>query len=130
MIFGAWADEGKADRSALTPNRAFPYDGARKELSGHSAYAKFCSRFAAVIPATLRALSIDPARVAGLRITRWDHALPLAANGLLASGPLERASGTHAECVFFAQQDSWANPCVESAYQVATNAAEKARQFC
>ncbi|MBI3542047.1 MAG: FAD-dependent oxidoreductase [Deltaproteobacteria bacterium] len=127
MIFGAWAQGNQTGSSSLTLYKAFPFEEGRASLSPHSAYAKVRSRFEREIPGLLASIGVDPSRVAGLRLARWGHALPLAAPGLLASGVLEKASRPVAERIFFAQQDNWANPSVETSVTTAVAAAAAVR---
>ena len=86
------------------------------------------TQFEGEIPELLRALKLDSSAVQDLRITRWGHALPLAATGLIADGTLAAASQPVKDRIFFGQQDNWANPCLETAFKAGMAAAAGARK--
>ncbi|MBI2605405.1 MAG: NAD(P)-binding protein [Deltaproteobacteria bacterium] len=127
VVFANWAAGHGSSKSVLTLYKPFPYKGGRFELSKPDAYQIARARFEKAIPKLLRSFDADPKRVAGLRILRMAHAMPVAAQGLLADGTLELAARTVAGRIFLAQQDNWANPCVETALAVALQAAGQAR---
>jgi protoporphyrinogen oxidase len=122
LIFGGWAAQDQARRSALTLYKAFGYDGGRPELYMKKAYERESAKFEAALPELLGALRIPRSLVSGIRITRWGHALPLAATGLIADGTLARASKPIAGKIFFAQQDNWCSPGFEGALKAALDA--------
>ena len=127
MTFASWAVSDRPEHASLSLYRGFPFDSGRSSLSPAKAFAEMRSKFEAEIPALLTALGVDLSKLAGLRIARWGHALPLAAAGMINDGTLERASAPFQGRVFFGQQDNWASPCVESSVNAAHEAAERAR---
>jgi hypothetical protein len=80
------------------------------------------------VPELLGALGVASTEVAAIRLTRWGHALPLAAKGLIADGTLELASRPLGGRLFFGQQDNWASPCFESAVKAGYSASDAARR--
>ncbi|MBI2932854.1 MAG: FAD-dependent oxidoreductase [Planctomycetes bacterium] len=128
LVFGAWAAHDRPDRSALTLYAALPFKEGRNELILPEAYEQARAGFEREMPDLLGALGVHPDRVESLRIARWGHALPLASVGLLAEGIPQRAAAPIDDAIFFAQQDNWANPCVESAIGTAMTAAGGVRK--
>lgn len=119
LVFANWATQEPVDRSVLTLFKAFPFDGGRSQLFAPGAWDSMKERFEREIPRALSFLGLQSGDVVGLRISRWGHALPLAGVGLFADGTLEKAHRPIANRIYFAQQDNWANPCVESAISAA-----------
>jgi hypothetical protein len=62
----------------------------------------------------LPVLGIDVTRVLEVRMARWGHALPVAAPGFIADGHAEQVRKPHQGRVFFAHQDNWALPAIET----------------
>ena len=129
VCFGSWAASDHADRSTLTIFKTFPYDGARSTLLRPGAHAKYKEQIEAELPAMLKALGIDASDVAGMRMSRYGHALPLAKAGVIAKGGPEFLSTPYKESVFFANQDNWASPCFEVCASTAFQAAESAKRY-
>jgi hypothetical protein len=128
FCFADWAGGSDSDFSVLTFFRPLPYDGARQFLFSPEAHSKHQAQIREEAIAILRGLSVDPERILGIRLTRWGHSIPLAEKGLIASGVLERARAPVGGRVFFANQDNWANPAFESAFEVAREAAAEVRR--
>lgn len=101
------------DRSAVTLYRALPYDGGRAELMGES-FSRFREDATRQSAAMLPALGLPAVRATGLRLARFGHALPIAAPGLVAGGTCAAARAPVGGRVFFANQDDWALPSVET----------------
>lgn len=127
VVFADWAASHQSSRSVLTLYKPFPYKAGRSELSKPDAYREAKARFEKEIPELLRSLRMHARPIAGLRILRMAHAMPVAAKGLIADGTLELAAAPVAGRIFLAQQDNWANPCVETALTAALQAAGQAR---
>ena len=128
LIFGAWAANDRPDRSVLTLYRGVPYDSGRGELYQPEAFGRERKAFEDELPEMLAALGLTTGDVAQVRITRWGHALPVAARGLLADGVAARASAPLKDRVFFAEQDNQANPAFESALSAAWSVVEPIRK--
>ena len=135
ICVGTWASQeasqgavgGTNGLGVLTLYKGLPVDGARHTLFSPNAHAAHLAEFEAELAPTLESLGIDRSRVKGIRLTRWGHALPLAAQGLLNEGALELASRPVGDRIFFAGQDNFANPCFEAARISAEDAAVRAR---
>lgn len=127
LTYATWAQDDQGAHGVLSLYRPYAYDGGRKELYQDGAYEKLKADFQNAVPTLVTQIGLDPANIVEIRLSRWGHALPVAAKGLIADGTLERASKPIGR-VFFGQQDNWASPCFESAFQCATGAADSARQ--
>jgi predicted NAD/FAD-binding protein len=124
LVFGGWAAHDAAPVSALTLYKAFPFDAGRPRLFANGAMDDERGKFEAVLPEIVRLLKLNESDVAGLRLARWGHALPLAQKGLLANGTAAAAAATIDGRIFFANQDNWANPCFETAIGAADQCAK------
>lgn len=129
VVFGGWAEHDRPERSVLTFYKPFAYDGARAELLQDGAYSSQKSRMEKAVLELLPELGLRGTDLESLRISRWGHAIPLAARGLIAEGTLESAARPAAGGrVQFAQQDNWANPAFETALAAAESAAAGIRR--
>jgi len=115
--------------SVLTFYRAFPYDGARAELFPPDAFARWKARFEKQIREEILPLAQVPeSSIVDLRLTRWGHALPLAAQGIYSDGTVDALRKPFQGKVFFVEQDNWAYPATQTgATDVALMRAEIAR---
>jgi len=127
VIFGSWAGQDLAGRSVLTLYKPQAYDGARHFLFSPFAHNKHQTHIQESLPELLSTLGLRMDQVAGIRMTRWGHSIPLAQAGLLSSGTLKLASQPVAGKIFFANQDNLANPCFETATGTARIAVEQCR---
>lgn len=127
ICFGSWASEPQADRGVITVYKALPYDGARQFLFNPNAHDKNKRQIETQIPEVLRALRLSESDVAGIRMTRWGHALPVASVGALTNGLAATASQSLGQRVIFANQDNYLNPSFETAFAAAKIAAQQAR---
>ncbi len=121
LCFGSWAQNDLPEQSILTLYQGLAFDGARQFLfhpSSHNQYREHMLH--ALEQQVLPSLGLTPSDVAGLRMTRWGHPLPLAEVGLLSKRTAQKAAHPIEGRVFFANQDNWANPSFESAFQSAS----------
>lgn len=114
VILAHWASGERPDRSVLTLYRALPYEGGRAGVLDPGSFASFRDAFLADITPILGLLGLSSADVAEVRVSRFGHALPLAAKGLVADGTLAIARRTFGDRVFFVEQDNWALPSLET----------------
>lgn len=128
LCFGTWAAKDQTDHGVLTIYKALPFDGARHFLFAEWAHEKYLNRIRKGLPELYKSLGLDEKKVKGIRMTRWGHSLPWAAQGLLASGVPQLAHQPIQGRVFFAHQDNWANPCFETSVASAEEAARGARR--
>jgi hypothetical protein len=124
ICFGSWAAEPETDRGVITVYKALPYDGARQFLFNPRAHEKNKRQIETQIPEVLRAMNLSESDVAGIRMTRWGHALPLASVGALTNGLAATASHSFGQRLVFANQDNYLNPSFEAAFASAKAAAQ------
>lgn len=127
VVFGSWAQHDQPNRSVLTVYKAFAFDGDRAYLFNPATHDKFKAQVLQGIQPVLQGLGLGPQNLQAVRMTRWGHSLPVASVGLMASGMLEVSHRPVGGRIFFANQDNWANPSFETAFEEAMTAAEAAR---
>ncbi len=114
-VVNAGYASSRQTKSVLTLYRALPYDGARGELLSGDAYARFEKEFTEQLNREiLPALGVTPEAVHELRLTRWGHPIPVAVPGLFVDGVFSRINQPFERKVFFAHQDNWAAPALET----------------
>jgi hypothetical protein len=117
-----------AGHTVLTLYRGLPYDGARASILAPGAHDRISAEFEAQIRnEILPALGIAASDLAGIRLTRWGHPLPLAQTGILAAELPARLRAPFKERVFFVEQDNWALPAIETALGEAITFAPRIR---
>lgn len=115
IVLGTYARPSRRG-AVLTLYRPLPFDAGRAELFAEGAYGKYRAEFERQIAADiLPLLGLKPEDVAELRLARWGHPLPVAATGLIAEGVTDRLRRPFGRRIFFAQQDNWALPALETA---------------
>lgn len=128
LTFANWASGDAGQASVLTLYRALPYEGARQLLFSPFAHDRHRDQIEKQLPSLLQAMGLSPDDVAGMRLTRWGHAIPVAQAGHLANGVLERAhSPAFDGRLWFCGQDNWANPCLETSVATAEEAVRAVR---
>jgi hypothetical protein len=128
FCFANWAYPNASSPTVLTAYKAYPYQGARQFLFNPASHKKHVDLFAAEAMKILPLIGMNGGDIAGIRVSRWGHAIPVAATGLLSSGVLDRASTPIAGRIFFANQDCFANPSFESALLASSRAAQLVRR--
>ena len=116
VIFAAWASHDRTANSALTLYRALPFDGGRPMALAPTSYESVLADFKKGAEVACRVAGIDPKRIEAVRVSRWGHALPVAGVGQLSGGIAAKASAPHGGRIFFANQDTFVNPCFETAF--------------
>ncbi len=108
-------DDGK--NGVLTLYRPFPYLNGRAQIYSGSAYLKYRKEFIEQIEnEILPTLGIPATSIAGIRMSRWGHPMPVAQPGLISNGSAELLQKPIANKVYFVNQDNWLNPCIETAF--------------
>lgn len=128
VIMANFANPGR-DQSVLTLYWPLPFDSGMAKALNLATLSKMVSEFnGKIVNEILPTLGFDTDKIAGLRITRWGHALPLAAQGLISSGLTTRIQEPFQGRVFFAEMGNDALPSIESALHAAFHYAAEARQ--
>lgn len=129
VVFGQFLHPDAAS-SVLTLYRPLPFDGARPELLAEAAYANVLREFEAqVVGGILPLLNLRREDIAGIRLARWGHALPVAETGLIAGGTVDRLRKPFRGGMFFVQQDNWALPAIETATAEAFHWAPRVEKY-
>jgi protoporphyrinogen oxidase len=123
--FGTWAQSENVKQSVLTIYKALPMDGAQQFLFNPTAFSKNKKVILDGLSPLLNALGAKSSDVAGIRMTRWGHSMPLAETGFISGGAPEILSRPYQGRVHFANQDNWANPAFETAESVAFEAVSR-----
>jgi hypothetical protein len=125
VCFGSWAAADHCDYGVITVYKSLPYDGARQFLFNPGSHDKHKNFILNELPAFAKTCGIDHSKLKGVRMTRWGHSIPVAATGLISSGKLALMNRPIMNSIYFANQDNWANPAFECAYEVATDVSIK-----
>ncbi|MCO5143282.1 MAG: FAD-dependent oxidoreductase [Oligoflexia bacterium] len=118
IVYGSWAANDKDTKSILTLYRPYPFDGARNLISGKYAHDRTVREVEKELPEILKQLGISERSIAGTRVTRWGHAIPLARTGFIHDGTIDKI-GAPMGRIFFANQDNYMNPAFETAFAAA-----------
>jgi hypothetical protein len=113
-VSAGWCLGGTRRRSTLTLYWPLPYGTGRGFVIGDDAHDDVATRMAAQLDRILPPLGFDRADVRQVRLTRWGHALPIAAPRYIAEGHAERVREPIDGVVHFVNQDNWALPAVET----------------
>ena len=127
VSFADWAKRDRGQASVLTLYKSYPFEGARNLITSDGAQSRIKGEVEKDVRAVTDLLGLPADSIAGMRMSRWGHALPLAKPGL-ASGPeLEMLSAPHGR-IAFANQDCYANPAFEACFASARAAEKFARK--
>lgn len=124
VAFATWARGDRTQPSVLSVYKPYAYDGARNAL-GAGSFDRVAREVRQGLNEILATLKLPDSAVAGLRLTRWGHAVPLAQPGFLASHTDELFEQPTAGRIFYANQDNTANPSFEAAFATAERAAAR-----
>ena len=125
VIFSDWALGDRANKSVLTLYLPLPYAMAQQYLFYPGLYEKYQDRIYSQLKPVLENLNLNLSDVEGMRLVRYGHSMPLAEVGGVSSGLFEKASQSIDDCIHFANQDNWGNPCFETSLGCALRTTEK-----
>ena len=124
LTYGNFASVS-SEHTVLSLYQALPYDSGRgqvyQDISLSSQRTEIQKRLHSEI---LPALKLPSEALMGLRSSRWGHALPVAAPGLINRGVVDELRRPHLDRIFFAHQDNWALPAIEVSLYEGMRAAE------
>lgn len=127
VVTATWA-RPVPGRTVLTLYRGLPFDGARAAILTSDSHQRIEAEFETQIrEEILPALGVSADQVAGIRLTRWGHPLPLAATGLIGAGTPSLLRAPFRDRVFFIEQDNWALPAIETSLGEAIHFAPQIR---
>ncbi|MEK7356493.1 MAG: FAD-dependent oxidoreductase [Bdellovibrionota bacterium] len=123
FISGDWATSASTSESLiLTVYRPLPFDGARQFLFHPGAHDKHRDIVLEGLEPVLKPWGLTRQDIEGIRMSRWGHAVPVAQKGFASSvHPMVFETGIGGR-LFFAGQDIWANPAIETALETAKRA--------
>lgn len=128
VVMASYANP-ESDKSVLTLYLPLPFDTGMAKMLDPETLSRMKSDFSSkIVYEILPALGFDSDNLAGMRITRWGHALPLAAKGLISSGLTTRMQEPFAGRIFWAEMGNNITPSIESAFSAAFDAAAAVRQ--
>ncbi len=125
VVYADWAGKDSADKSILTLYMPLPYDMAQQYLFVDGLHGKYMDRIKSRLTPTLENMGLGWNDVEGMRLVRYGHSMPVAEVNGVASGMFERASASIDNCIHFANQDNWGNPCFETSFGSALRVVEK-----
>ncbi len=128
VIIANFADQDN-EKTVLTLYRPFPFDHARPQLLEENAYANMLKEFKEQFKDLADLMEIKEEDVVEYRLTRWGHPLPLSKKGLIANGVVDKISAPFKERVFFAEQDNWMLPCLETSTHEAFMVSDKLKKL-
>jgi hypothetical protein len=114
VVDGDFARGAPAAASVLTVYWPLPFGTARFSLIEDEGWQNYAVRAAADLRAALPLFGIAERDIRQIRLTRWGHAMPLSAPGLIAEGTLENVRRPLEGVIYFVNQDNWALPAVET----------------
>ncbi len=101
--------------NVLTLYWPLPFDFGRWTLLHEANWNNYSRMLAPQVKRILKLLDVPDTKVKQVRMTRWGHAMPIHAQGLIANGTCEEVRRpTMNDRLFFVQQDNWALPAVEN----------------
>ena len=125
VVCADWAMNDQAEKSVLTLYMPLPYDMAQQYLFLDNLHEKYLDRIKPKLIPILEQMGASWSDVEGMRLVRYGHSVPVARTHGVASGLFEKASASIDNCIRFANQDNWGNPCFETSYGSALRAVEK-----
>ncbi len=113
VVAGDFARPG-GPTTVLTLYWPLPYHFARFRILSDENWRMFAENLAGQLPRICGLLELSPKSIVQVRMSRWGHAMPVAAPGLIESGVCERIRAPFEGKIFFVNQDNWALPAVEN----------------
>ena len=101
--------------NVLTLYWPLPFDFGRWTLLHEANWVNYSKMLAPQVRRILKLLDVPDTKVKQVRMTRWGHAMPIHAQGLISNGTCEEVRRpTMNDRLFFVQQDNWALPAIEN----------------
>lgn len=113
-VNGTFARRLPFGSDVLTLYWPLPFSTGRFTLIYETGWQDYASRLVPQVRSMLEVLRVSERHVRQIRMSRWGHAMPLAAPNFIARGlphVLRRPMQDH---VFFCHQDNWCLPAVET----------------
>jgi spermidine dehydrogenase len=126
ITFADYAARSSGTHSVLTCYIPMARDDARAELIQDANLARYRAQLTGDLMAVLGPRGLKPADIHEIRFTRWGHPMVYPKPGQLTDGVFD-AAARPAGRVFFAHQDNYGNPCIESCFSAASESAARVR---
>ncbi len=130
VLSAKWVTMGGGNESVLTCYWPLPFDPAGLHFTfgtwGAEAETNFRQQTAASVLKILKLLDIPPSAVDQIRLTRWGHAMPVSPVGFYNAGKHNILREPIEDRIFFANQDNWALPAIETSMMEAFHFARAA----
>ncbi|HMN94954.1 MAG TPA: FAD-dependent oxidoreductase [Phycisphaerales bacterium] len=111
--YGASA-AGEGGSTILTLYWALPWPSARFALIGPAAWQEHAAALAPQLREIVALIGVDERSIHQIRMSRWGHAMPIPAPNAIADGLPEKLRRPIAGRIWFANQDNWLLPAVET----------------
>ncbi|MFQ5462393.1 MAG: NAD(P)-binding protein [Phycisphaerae bacterium] len=128
LLNGDYTDPNGTPRSVLTLYWPVPGHWMRYCMAYDSPYERFTQKILAQIDGILGVVGADRSDIAQIRLSRWGHALPVAAPNLIAEGIVDHLRRPFEGKVYFVNQDNWALPAVENSLLDARTMTDQVRE--
>lgn len=114
-VGGTWAHPSRgAAGDVLTCYWPLPWHHARFTIVGDLDWQTYAKIAAPQVARMVELFGLAPQDVEQVRLARWGHAMPYAVPGAYASGICERLRRPLEGRIWFANQDNWLLPAVET----------------
>ena len=113
---------------ALTLYWPLPWHTARFSIVEASDWRSYAELLVPQLEEKLGIFGLGLADVQQVRMTRWGHAMPYAVPGKLTSGPPQELRRPLNGNIWFANQDNWLLPAVETAFEEAFWVTDQVRE--
>lgn len=123
VLNGSFAGGGPAHHSVLTAYWPLPWHTARFEVVAEDAWRAWAERAGSQIAEGLRLVGLSAKDVLQVRWSRWGHAMPIPRPCWLTSGAPELLRRPLLGRIWFANQDNWMLPAVETSLTEGLDAA-------
>lgn len=114
VLNGAYARPEPLPRTVLTLYWSVLCPTARFEMAFYNPWKRWAERFLVQLDDILAMVEMTRKNIVQVRMSRWGHALPVAAPALIANGTIAALRRPIDERIFFVNQDNWALPAVEN----------------
>ncbi len=120
VIVANFAKKIKGPYSVLTLYRGLPYSQGRALLYTEGNFSKYRKEIETQLQdEILPPLGLKKKDIAGLRMTRWGHPMPLNSPGLILDGTIEKIRKPFKNRVYFVHQDNWMFASLETSVEEA-----------
>ena len=114
VLNGDFAVQDELPGSVLTMYWPVPGAWVRYCMAFDSPLRRFAKKLTPQIDQLLGQVGLGRDDVRQIRLSRWGHAMPVAAPELIANGTIDHLRRPLHDAIYFVNQDNWALPAVEN----------------